>query len=137
MQRSKKMATEMSGSTSTINQNRGGLEGVVAATTAISKVDGAAGRLIYRGYDIHSLARTTSYEEIAYLLWFGHLPNRRELDDLCAKLVAARSIPDIVMETLRGLPAKTDPLDALRTAVSDWGALSISGLPTIEQIGRA
>src|SRR5579884_1670329 len=74
--------------------NRGGLEGVVAATTAISKVDGAAGHLIYRGYDIHDLARTTSYEEVAYLLWFGHLPNRRELDDLSAKLVAERTIPD-------------------------------------------
>jgi citrate synthase len=113
--------------------NRGGLEGVVAATTAISKVDGAAGRLIYRGYDIHDLARTTSYEEVAYLLWFGHLPNRRELDDLSAKLVAERTIPNIVLRTLRDLPAKTDPLDALRTAVSTWGALSVSGLPTIEQ----
>ena len=113
--------------------NRGGLEGVVAATTAISKVDGAAGRLIYRGYDIHDLARTTSYEEIAHLLWFGHLPNRQELAGLCAKLVAQRSIPDGVMQILRELPAKTDPLDAVRTAVSDWGALSVSGLPTIEQ----
>jgi len=113
--------------------NRGGLEGIVAATTAISKVDGAAGRLIYRGYDIHDLARTTSYEEVAYLLWFGHLPNRQQLNDLGAKLVAERTIPDIVMQTLRALPAKTDPLDAARTAVSDWGALSVSGLPTIEQ----
>ena len=105
----------------------------MAATTAISKVDGAAGRLIYRGYDIHDLARTTSYEEVAYLMWFGHLPNRQELNDLSAKLVAERTIPDIVMHTLRELPAKTDPLDAVRTAVSDWGALSVTGLPTIEQ----
>src|SRR5215471_16232650 len=81
--------------------HRGGLEGVVAATTAISKVDGAAGRLIYRGYDIHDLARTTSYEEVAYLLWFGHLPNRQELEDLSAKLVAERTIPDRVLRTLR------------------------------------
>jgi citrate synthase len=112
---------------------RGGLEGVVAATTAISKVDGTAGRLIYRGYDIHDLARNTFFEEIAYLLWFGHLPNRQEFNDLSAKLVAQRTIPAIVMQALRALPAKTDPLDALRTAVSTWGALSISGLPTIEQ----
>ena len=113
--------------------NRDGLEGIVAATTAISEVDGAAGRLIYRGYDIHDLARTTSYEEVAYLLWFGHLPNQQELDDLSAKLVAERTIPDKVLQILRDLPAKTDPLDALRTAVSEWGALSVSGLPTIEQ----
>jgi len=113
--------------------NRGGLEGVVAATTAISKVDGAAGRLIYRGYDIHDLARNTSFEEVAHLLWFGRLPNRQEFEDLSAKLVAERTIPDIVMQTLRALPAGTDPLDALRTAVSSWGALSVSGLPTVEQ----
>ncbi len=113
--------------------NRGGLEGVVAATTSISKVDGAAGRLIYRGYDIHDLARNTSFEEVAHLLWFGRLPNRQEFEDLSAKLVAERTIPDIVMQTLRALPAKTDPLDALRTAVSSWGALSVSGLPTVEQ----
>jgi citrate synthase len=113
--------------------NRGGLEGVVAATTAISKVDGAAGRLIYRGYDIHDLARKASFEEVAHLLWFGRLPNRQELEDLSAKLVAERTIPDIVMQTLRALPAETDPLDALRTAVSSWGALSVSGLPTVEQ----
>ncbi len=113
--------------------NRGGLEGVVAATTAISKVDGAAGRLIYRGYDIHDLACNASFEEVAHLLWFGRLPNRQEFEDLSAKLVAERTIPDIVMQTLRALPAGTDPLDALRTAVSSWGALSVSGLPTVEQ----
>jgi citrate synthase len=112
---------------------RGGLEGIVAATTAISQVDGAAGRLVYRGYDIHDLVRSTSFEEVAHLLWFGHLPNQRELDQLRAKLAAERTIPDIVMQTLRDLPARTDPLDALRTAVSVWGALSVSGLPTIEQ----
>ena len=55
---------------------KGGLEGIVAATTAISLVDGKAGRLIYRGYNIHDLATTTTFEEIAHLLWFGHLPNQ-------------------------------------------------------------
>ena len=65
------MTAETSGTTSTAKQNRGGLEGVVAATTALSKVEGTAGRLIYRGYNIHDLARTTSFEEIAYLLWYG------------------------------------------------------------------
>ena len=69
----KEMAAETSGSTSTVRQNRGGLEGVVAATTALSKVEGTAGRLIYRGYSIHDLAGRTSFEEIAYLLWYGKL----------------------------------------------------------------
>src|SRR5579871_5914901 len=84
-----------------VKTNKGGLEGVVAATTAISKVDGTAGRLIYRGYDIHDLARTTTFEEVAHLLWFGHLPNQKELSELHEKFVAERTIPDSVMQTIR------------------------------------
>ncbi len=114
-------------------KNKGGLEGIVAATTAISKVDGTNGRLIYRGYNIHDLARTTTFEEVAHLLWFGHLPNQQELSDLHQKFVAERSIPDLVMQVIRALPPTTEPMDALRTAISAWGALSISGKPTIEQ----
>ena len=114
-------------------KNKGGLEGIVAATTAISKVDGTNGRLIYRGYNIHDLARTTTFEEVAYLLWFGRLPNQQELSDLHQKFVAERTIPDTVMQTIRALPVATEPMDALRTAISAWGAANISGKPTIEQ----
>jgi citrate synthase len=112
---------------------KGGLEGIVAASTAISKVDGTAGRLIYRGYDIHSLAQTTTFEEVAHLLWFGHLPNQKQLSDLHKKFVAERTIPDSVMQIIRALPAQTEPMDALRTAVSAWGGIAISGTPTIGQ----
>ena len=113
--------------------NKGGLEGVVAATTAISKVDGTAGQLVYRGYDIHSLARSTTFEEVAHLLWFGHLPNQKELADLHARFVAERGVPDMVMQTIRALPKETEPMDVMRTAVSAWGALKVSGQPNIEQ----
>jgi citrate synthase len=113
--------------------SKGGLEGIVAATTAISKVDGSAGRLIYRGYDIHDLARTCTFEEIAHLLWFGHLPNQQELSDLHAQFAAQRTIPSLVMQIIRELPAHTEPMDVLRTAVSAWGATSVTGQPTIEQ----
>ncbi len=113
--------------------NKGGLEGIVAATTAISKVDGAAGRLIYRGYDIHSLARTSTYEEIVHLLWFGHLPTQKELANLHERFVAERTIPEQVMQIIRTLPSRTEPMDALRTAVSAWGAIAISGKPAVEQ----
>jgi len=113
--------------------NKGGLEGIVAATTAISKVEGTAGRLIYRGYNIHDLARTTTFEEVAHLLWFGHLPNRKELADLKAKLVAERTLPSEVVDILRKLPKTVEPMDALRTATSAWGAMAIKGKPTIEQ----
>src|SRR5437879_11750493 len=84
--------------------SRGGLEGIVAATTALSKVEGTAGRLIYHGYNIHDVARTTTFEEIAHLLWFGHLPNQTELSDLKAGLVAELALPTTVLQAIRGLP---------------------------------
>src|SRR5690242_9686455 len=107
--------------------NKGGLEGVIAATTALSKVEGTAGRLIYRGYNIHDLARTTSFEEVAYLLWFGHLPNQTELVDLKVQLLAERTLPPEVLQVLRDLPSTTEPMDALRTATSAWGAATVKG----------
>ncbi|BCL82561.1 citrate synthase 1 [Ktedonobacteria bacterium brp13] len=108
--------------------NKGGLEGIVAAITAISLVDGTAGRLIYRGYNIHDLATTSTFEEVAHLLWFGHLPNQQELSDLHEKFVAQRDVPEYVLQVIRGLPTNTDPMDALRTAASAWGALKTSGI---------
>jgi citrate synthase len=99
-----------------------GLEGVVAASTALSHVYGEEGRLVYRGYDIHELAGKASFEEVAHLLWIGHLPTRAELDEFSAKLAANRSLPDEVIETLRLLPKDAQPLDALRTGISVFGA---------------
>ncbi|HLI69646.1 MAG TPA: citrate synthase [Ktedonobacteraceae bacterium] len=120
--------------TRTPQQRKGGLEGVVAATTSISNVDGEAGHLVYRGYDIHDLAHTTTFEEIAYLLWFGHLPTRAELAGLQASLKEQRHLPAGVLALLRNLPADTSPMDALRTAVSAWGMYShVRGAPTVEQ----
>ncbi len=100
-----------------------GLEGVVAAQTELSHVFGEEGRLVYRGYDIHELAGKASFEEVAHLLWIGHLPDQRELDDLNRKLGDNRTLPDGVIETLRQLPSDALPLDALRTGVSMLGAL--------------
>jgi citrate synthase len=117
----------------TAKPSKGGLEGIVAATTALSKVEGTAGRLIYRGYNIHDLATTTSFEEIAHLLWFGHLPNKSQLADLKAKLAAERTLPMSVLKVISDLPTTAEPMDALRTAASAWGASTIKGKPTIEQ----
>lgn len=135
------MSTSISGTNETpqtdqnsnVKPQKGGLEGIVAATTAISKVEGTAGRLIYRGYTIHDLATKTSFEEIAHLLWFGHLPNKTELADLKAKLVAERAIPTSVSKIISDLPTTVEPMDALRTVASAWGASAIKGKPTIEQ----
>jgi len=100
-----------------------GLEGVVAASTALSHVFGEEGRLVYRGYDIHELAGKASFEEVAYLLWMGELPTASELADLRAKLGAERPLPDQVIEVIRALPASAAPMDALRTGVSALGAI--------------
>lgn len=117
----------------TSSPNKGGLEGIVAATTSISQVYGQDGRLVYRGYDIHDLAHSTTYEEIAHLLWFGHLPARSELESLRSKLIEQRRLPASVIDLLRGLPPDTAPMDALRTAVSAWGMDTVRGAPTFEQ----
>ncbi len=99
-----------------------GLEGVVAASTALSHVFGEEGRLVYRGYDIHELAGRASFEEVAHLLWVGHLPSHTELVDFRARLAANHDLPPAVLASLRALPPTAAPMDALRTGVSALGA---------------
>ena len=98
-----------------------GLEGVVAAQTAMSMVDGANGRLIYRGYVIADLAEDMSFEEVAYLLWYGRLPNRAELDALSLELAGSRALTRAATIALGALPIDTDPMDVLRSIVSVQG----------------
>jgi citrate synthase len=99
---------------------KGGLEDVVAASSAICYLDGDRGVLAYYGYDIHDLARGASFEEVCYLLWHGRLPNRAELGDLQSQLAAARPLPDSVLRLMKQLPA-VDGMDALRTLTSALG----------------
>ena len=99
-----------------------GLEGVVAAQTEISEVDGQNGRLIYRGgYLIHELAER-SYEEVAYLLLHGELPDATQLSDFKRKLAAGSALNGAALAALSGLPRDADPMDALRTLISAQGA---------------
>jgi citrate synthase len=115
-------------------RQKAGLEGVTAASTTISFVDGQAGRLIYRGYDIHDLAHATRFEEIAYLLWLGRLPTRSEFQELHSRLVMHRRLPAGVLTILRNLPPTTAPMDMLRTAISAWGVYSqVQGTPVVDQ----
>ena len=110
-----------------------GLEGLVVTDTELSEVDGEHGRLIYHGYDIADIATHTTFEEVAYLLWNGHLPNRSELDDLKKKLAANRALPSGVLDTLKVLPTSTVPMDALRTGASALGAIKhIDGKATLD-----
>lgn len=99
-----------------------GLEGVVALDTEMSFIDGQKGILIYRGYSIEDLAEHTTFEECAYLMWHGKLPNRRELDELSQQLAANRQIPGDVLDLIRRAPKDANPMHVLRTAVS---ALSV------------
>src|SRR6187401_1723404 len=91
-----------------------GLEGVIAGETSLSLVDGERGRLLYRGYRIGDLVAHGTYPAVANLLWTGEWDAGHRL--------ATGQVPAEVMTVLRALPASTKPMDALRTAVSAWGA---------------
>ena len=69
-----------------------GLEGVVVAETRLSKIYGEQGRLIYSGYEIEDLAENTTFEEVCHLLWYGALPNRRQLDELRNQMAREREV---------------------------------------------
>src|SRR5436305_537843 len=96
----------------------GGLEGVVAAKSEICFIDGVAGRLVYRGYEIGDLVENASFEEVAHLLWDGTLPNKTQLAQLRKDIASNMSLPAHVSKVLESLPTQTQPMDALRTACS-------------------
>lgn len=105
-----------------------GLDGVVAAESELSLIDGDSGRLLYRGYAISDLAAEASFEEVLYLLWEGQLPTEAELADFEADLAAERTLPADVHEILRSLErANASPMTALRTAVSALSAYDPAG----------
>ena len=108
-----------------------GLEGIVASQTAISMVDGQNGRLVYQGYVIADLAEEMSFEEVAFLLWEGRLPNRAELDALSIELANHRTLTKAANIALDALPADTDPMDVLRSVVSVQGVEHRLARPTI------
>ncbi|PZE21474.1 citrate synthase [Paenibacillus xerothermodurans] len=93
-----------------------GLEGIVATTSSISSI--IDGVLTYRGFDIDDLAENASFEEVAYLLWCGKLPNRAELAQLVQDLNKYAAVPDSVIEQIKTYPKDTNSMAALRTAIS-------------------
>ena len=104
----------------TVANPKAGLEDTVATSSAICYLDGDRGVLAYCGYDIHDLARHSTFEEVCYLLWHRRLPTRAELGDLQSELVAARVLPEAVLRLMRTLPAG-NTMDALRTLTSALG----------------
>lgn len=103
--------------------NAAGLAGVVAGKSAISTVGQAGKGLSYRGYTIEDLASKASFEEVAYLLIHGKLPNKSELESYVNKLISLRNIPEQLKTVLRLIPANTHPMDVLRTGCSMLGTL--------------
>jgi citrate synthase len=95
-----------------------GLEDVVAASSSICAVDGVEGRLIYQGYDIHDLAEHSTFEETVYLLWFGRLPKKAELEAFTKQLQTNRKLPEQVIAVMKNLPKDGNSMEVLRTAVS-------------------
>src|ERR1700732_234931 len=91
-----------------------GLAGVIAGETEICWVDPNAG-LMYRGYDIHEMAEKASFEEVAYLLLNGELPNLGQLGEFNRQIASEREVPAAVVKMLRLMPKGTHPMDMLRT----------------------
>ena len=99
------------------------LSGVVAGNTALCTVGRSGNDLHYRGYDILDLAEGAQFEEVAYLLIHGSLPDKAELDAYKKKLRSLRGLPEPLKEILQRLPSSTHPMDVLRTAASALGCL--------------
>lgn len=95
-----------------------GLADVVAASTALSDIDGRAGVLSYRGYDINDLAGAATFEEVAFLLQRGHAPDHGELDGYRAELAAGRELGALAAADLPAIARRQRPMEALRSLVS-------------------
>lgn len=110
-----------------------GLDGVVAADTLLSLVDGENGHLVYRGHWAKDLAVHHDYEEVVYLLFRGKLPNESELKEFKAQLAGKREMPAHVRAVIDLLPKDADMMSVLRTAVSAMGTSEYQWPPTEEQ----
>jgi 2-methylcitrate synthase len=100
-----------------------GLRGQVAGKTALSTVGKSGAGLTYRGYDVKDLAAHCEFEEVAYLIFFGELPNAEQLAGYKAKLKGLRSLPQALKEVLERIPADSHPMDVMRTGCSMLGNL--------------
>src|SRR5690606_23022965 len=97
------------------------LSGVAAGNTALCSVGKSGNDLHYRGYNILNLAEQATFEEVAFLLIYGELPNRSRLQAYTAKLKSLRGLPVLAKSVLKLIPASAHPMDVLRTYVSVMG----------------
>jgi 2-methylcitrate synthase len=112
-----------------MDKKSGGLAGVVAGRTAVSTVGKEGVGLTYRGYSIEDLAEKATFEEVAFLLLYDHLPTTSELDAYRKTLASLRGLPSPLKTVLEQLPANTHPMDVLRTGCSALGCLEPEASP--------
>ena len=98
-----------------------GLVGIIATESSVSNINGEKGILSYRGYSIEELAKKSTFEETSYLLLFGALPTKTELEEFTAKVTEYRELPADLIKILKSLPRETKPMDVLQMAVSSLG----------------
>ena len=104
-----------------------GLRGQVAGKTSLSTVGKAGKGLTYRGYPIETLSEKAKFEEVAYLLMYGSLPNASEYESYTKKLISMRSLPETILEVLERIPASAHPMDVMRTGCSMLGNIEPEG----------
>jgi citrate synthase len=98
-----------------------GLVGIIATESSVSNINGGKGILSYRGYSIEELAKKSTFEETSYLLLFGELPTKDQLQDFTNKVTQFRALPDELITILKALPKETKPMDVLQMTVSSLG----------------
>jgi 2-methylcitrate synthase len=104
-----------------------GLEGIIAGDTTIATVGKEGKGLTYRGYSIYDLAEQSTFEEVAYLLIYGRLPNQTEVNNYKKLLRGQRTLPAPLKTVLEQIPGKTHPMDVMRTGCSMLGTLEPEG----------
>jgi len=119
-----------------MNEKREGLEGVVVADSALTKIFGDEGKLVYRGISIDELAEHSTFEEVTKFLWDGELPTREELEAFKEDLAGRRSLDDQIRDTIHDMPDDAQPMDVLRTCVSMMGTTNAHRLDTTSNEAR-
>ena len=102
-----------------------GLDGVVAFESSISHIDGAVPELVIRGYDINDIVNNLTYEQMAYLLLYGDLPNTTQLSNFDEELKSFRNVPSLILDFLSNAPKTSHPMAVLRTAISMLGCIDL------------
>ena len=110
------------------------LSGIVAGQTAICTVGREGKGLHYRGYDIRDLASAATFGEVAYLLLYGELPTRPQVDAFRQRIISQRDLPDALKKMLEALPAASHPMDVMRTGCSMLGCLEPENNPRQQQL---